>query len=583
MKKVSIIVPVYNVERYIEKCLETLVNQTIDDYEIIVVNDGSPDGSQKIIDGFVSRYPQLITAYIKSNGGLGDARNYGIERANGEYIGFVDSDDWVDERMFECMYNMAKREDDDIVICDLVEINDGWENGKIAKGYRGDRAEYPISKYSFVMNALNPAMACNKLFRRTLFDLEVFKTQWYEDMATTPILLSYAERIGYLSMGLYYYRQTGMSITKTSGDRRTLDVIKAWNICLDKAKSEYKEAIEVAVYNSIVSFVSFKPEFAQDFIDYANQNKDIFENNKVICKLLSERKVENIFQKELIPAKIHYFWFGGNPKSELINRCIESWKKNAPNFEIIEWNESNCDIHVNHYVEEAYKAKKWAFVADYFRMEKIAEYGGIYFDTDVELMRDANCLRLHPAFFSFETHDAVNACVFGAIPHHQTVINCKKSYERENFIKKDGTYNTSFTIVKRITNQLKKHGLILNGKEQTLKNQVHIYPPNKLTIDVFDGEIIAQHHYDCSWWDAKVGVASYKNTVLEDYFAAPCDLNGRSHNRLELENRLAYYKAECNRYEASTCWKITAPLRWIADVIKGIFSKKAIKNEQGKY
>ena len=125
--------------------------------------------------------------------------------------------------------------------------------------------------------------------------------------------------------------------------------------------------------------------------------------------------------------------------------------------------------------------------------------------------------------------------------------------------------------------------MILNGKEQTLKNQVHIYPPNKLTIDVFDGEIIAQHHYDCSWWDAKVGVASYKNTVLEDYFAAPCDLNGRSHNRLELENQLAYYKAECNRYEASTCWKITAPLRWIADVIKGIFSKKAIKNEQGKY
>ena len=117
--------------------------------------------------------------------------------------------------------------------------------------------------------------------------------------------------------------------------------------------------------------------------------------------------------------------------------------------------------------------------------------------------------------FSFETHDAVNACVFGAIPHHQTVINCKKSYERENFIKKDGTYNTSFTIVKRITNQLKKHGLILNGKEQTLKNQVHIYPPNKLTIDVFDGEIIAQHHYDCSWWDAKVGVASYKNTACK--------------------------------------------------------------------
>ena len=117
MVKVSVIVPVYNVEKYIEKCLESLVNQTLKDIEIIVVNDGSPDNSQKIIDKYVQKYPKKIKSYIKENGGQGSARNFGLQKAEGEYIGYVDSDDYVELDMYEKLYNKAKKENLDIVIC----------------------------------------------------------------------------------------------------------------------------------------------------------------------------------------------------------------------------------------------------------------------------------------------------------------------------------------------------------------------------------------------------------------------------------------------------------------------------------
>ena len=95
--KVSIIVPVYNTEKYVAKTLDSLVNQTLNSYEIIVVNDGSTDNSQEIIKEYTKKYPNLIQAYYKENGGLGSARNYGLQYAKGEYVGFVDSDDWRSE------------------------------------------------------------------------------------------------------------------------------------------------------------------------------------------------------------------------------------------------------------------------------------------------------------------------------------------------------------------------------------------------------------------------------------------------------------------------------------------------------
>ena len=122
MPNVSVIVPFYNVEGYIEKCLETLVSQTLEDIEIILVNDGSKDKSIEIVNKFLKMYPEKLVYLEKENGGLSDARNYAINYAKGEYIAFLDSDDYVEKDMYEKMYELAKKENSDMVECNFY-----WE------------------------------------------------------------------------------------------------------------------------------------------------------------------------------------------------------------------------------------------------------------------------------------------------------------------------------------------------------------------------------------------------------------------------------------------------------------------------
>ena len=156
--KISVIVPVYNVELYLSKCLDSLVHQTIESIEIIVVNDGSTDNSQKIIDEYKTKYPNKIKSYIKSNGGLSDARNYGIDKANGQYIGFVDSDDYVEINMFEKMYNKAISQNFDIVVCD-VNCQNGNHNKRISSPYRAVREKATPKSHCESMRRLNVSSA----------------------------------------------------------------------------------------------------------------------------------------------------------------------------------------------------------------------------------------------------------------------------------------------------------------------------------------------------------------------------------------------------------------------------------------
>lgn len=567
MKKkynVSVIVPVYNVEKYLDKCLNSLARQTLASIQIIIVNDGTKDNSQNIIDKYVENYPERMFSYIKENGGLSDARNFGLQYAEGEYIGFVDSDDWVDEKMFELMFEFASKNNHQIVSCDIITINDGWEKGYISNGYRG-KNPYPESK-DYLLYSLEPAHVWNKLYYYQLFNIEKFPIIWYEDIATTPILLSYAESIGYLRIPLYYYRQRSGSITQAHRDPRSLQVIDAWKNIINRCNRIYVKEITAAVYKSVLAFTYFKPEYANEYIQYLNDNKKKFLGNDYINNYTKNGEYENLFAKTLIPKKIHYFWFGGGKKSDLANKCIESWKKYAPDYEIIEWNETNCDVAECDYVKEAYQSKKWAFVSDYFRIKKIYEYGGIYVDTDTEFVNDISSLRLNNAFFAFETKQKVHAGIFGAIKGFPLIKKWLDTYTNSHLIKKDGFLDTSNTIVVRLTKLLEsEYGINLNGQEQYLKFGVKIYSPNVLTLDMYDGKCIAQHHYEASWWDTTIGVVSYKNIVLKDYFS----YNGTG--IIDIDNiSVDALKIQLQQMEESTCWKITAPLRLIGDLVKRI-------------
>ena len=215
----------------------------------------------------------------------------------------------------------------------------------------------------------------------------------------------------------------------------------------------------------------------------------------------------------MIPKIIHYCWFGGNPLPDMAKKCIKSWKKYFPDYEICEWNESNFDLKSCDYCREAYQAKKWAFMSDYARFWILYNYGGLYFDTDVEVIRDMSEIVNRGAFMGCE---AVNKCAtglglgvnpglgLGVNPGLGLYKEILDFYHTIHFANEDGTLNEQ-TVVFYTTNILKKHGLQDVEKIQNIAG-VYIYPAEyfcpmnygtgKLTITK---NTVSIHHYSASW------------------------------------------------------------------------------------
>ena len=207
MPKISIIVPVYNVEKYIDKCLKSLTQQTLQDIEIIIVNDGSLDKSVEIIEKYVKENSTKIKYYEKENGGLSSARNYGLEYATGEYIAFLDSDDYVETNMYEEMYNLAKKENADMVECDFIWE---WEYGK---KIFDKRREYKTKEE---MMKKPRVVAWNKIYKREI--INKYKIRFpegliYEDMEFFYKLLPHLNKISYINKYFVHYTQREDSIT----------------------------------------------------------------------------------------------------------------------------------------------------------------------------------------------------------------------------------------------------------------------------------------------------------------------------------------------------------------------------------
>lgn len=268
---VSVIVPVYNVEEYLDQCLSSLVNQTLQSIEIIVVNDGTKDNSQSIIDRFVEQYPNKIKSLVKDNGGLGDARNFGILYASGEYIGFIDSDDYVHPKMYEKMYQLAQAENSDLVLCDLQYFYE-LSGEKMTKEGLVRIKEIDIHKTIF----LSPLFAWNKLYRRTLFiesGLHYPLGLWYEDIPVTVPFFSLAKKISYVNETLIYYRQRSSSIMASVDNPKVKDIFEVMDLCLIYFKEhnifeEYRDEIEFLFIEHLILNGGFRFLLSNQFINY---------------------------------------------------------------------------------------------------------------------------------------------------------------------------------------------------------------------------------------------------------------------------------------------------------------------------
>ncbi len=213
----------------------------------------------------------------------------------------------------------------------------------------------------------------------------------------------------------------------------------------------------------------------------------------------------------MIPKIIHYCWFGHNPKPEIVNKCIESWQKFCPDYEIREWNEENFDYTQCQYAADAYKEKKWGFVSDYARLKIIYDLGGIYLDTDVELLKNLDPLLNTSAVMGFENEQYVaTGLIIMAEAHNSIIKTMYELYYTQSFYNKDGTLNM-IPCPKYNTEVLIRYGLRQNNTEQIISDgvsQVTVFPTEYFCpMDCMKGEIKCTehtyciHHYIGSWVD----------------------------------------------------------------------------------
>ena len=232
----------------------------------------------------------------------------------------------------------------------------------------------------------------------------------------------------------------------------------------------------------------------------------------------------------MIPKVIHYCWFGGKPLDALGKQCLESWKKFFPDYKIICWNESNVDFSGCQYIKEAYAEKKWAFVSDYVRFKVMYEYGGIYFDTDVEVIRPFDDILKSGSFMGCEQPDLkkgmrVNPGLgFAAEPRLAVIREIIEHYERSSFYNDDGTLNLQMTVVQRTTNILRQHGLKESMDSQQVAELI-IYSTDYLCpihVDTHQMHITDNTHsihwFAGSWVELRVKFRSKVYRILSHVF-----------------------------------------------------------------
>lgn len=340
--KVSVIVPIYDVEKYLERCIESLVNQTLEDIEIILVNDGSPDNSQQIIDYYVQKYPNKIISLLKENGGLSDARNYGIPYAQGEYISFIDSDDYVDITFLEKMYNQAIKSKSDIVVCGYYAIDETKNKYKWLQKGNMDIFECSLEDNPTLLHNNSP-YAWNKIFHRKLFEDNniLFPKGWiWEDIPTIYPLLATANKISKVDQPLIYYilKREG-SITATYS-RKRLQLFQSLSLlnnrfkelgCFDKFYDEllfinmkhiifrFKEFTKYRDYKMKFEFVNNGFKHLDEFFPDWKKNGYYFTIYDVNKPFKQKRMISKLYWNTfiLIPNSLHI----------LFEKCNRIFKK----------------------------------------------------------------------------------------------------------------------------------------------------------------------------------------------------------------------------------------------------------------
>lgn len=471
MPKVSVIIPVFNTEKYLRKCLDSVCNQTLSDIEIICVDDCSTDNSLNILKEYASKDNRIKLIEFKENKGAAVARNTGIIEAKGEYVGFIDSDDYVDLDFYEKLYNIGVCENADISKGNLkwkfpdTILNDMILKDKNSFYYGFTSAIFKLEllinnniKYPAILDTedliftLKSALLANKI---TVDSTAIYNVVMRPDSQTRalPSKKRLDDRLYGLNIIIKMINKHNLS--KETYSFIAFNLIKGIYFSLLKINdislkefyvSELLTIIDNVLYketfyekletDSTLLYKYFKSKNVNSLVDLSEA--DINKYN-VITKLRS--KIKNKISDQPIPKRIFYVWGANEAIRPDVQKYINSWESNMPDFEIIQVDENSKyfdyekAINENKWFKTVYERKMWAYVADYIRIKVLYEHGGIYLDTDVEVLQSLEKFLNAPAFVGIQDSSLdgcfnyVEPAILGSKKNNPFLKNVMSFYE----------------------------------------------------------------------------------------------------------------------------------------------------------
>ncbi len=571
--KVSVIIPVYQVENYLERAVESVLAQTLREKEIILVDDGSTDASPEICDRYAAAYPDFIRVIHKENEGLGLTRNAGVQAARGKYIGFLDSDDSVEPEMYERLFDKAEQGPFDIVMCDVKIIYVDENKSSIVSSY----PEENIDLADYIANGNNITYSVNKLYKRSIWKENRYEKMLFEDIALVPALLTRCASIGYVPQPFYHYYRRANTISTTMVGSM-VDIVQAFRNFIDTSNPIYREEVIYCVAKQVYwNMFQSRTLFQADFILFLKEYEADFRLNPYLEKDKKYKRLLEALNQEAIPENIICVHFG----RALPEAYLEECRADFPKARLILSDEKSVEVkNFPPSVQRALAEGNTAYAEEYVALWLLYREGGIVIKPEMRANLQLKRLRLDHVFFGFEDDEELNGDCYGAIKGHYVIKALLQSYEG------DSIFNQAFLPLKDRIREilLLRFGLRINGRTQLLRQEVRVYLPSVLSYDMQNGENCCKHA-DIVLPDGMEAVSAkvlkmWSNRILENWNLYKQEKNAKQQNNKkstvsscvdaspshalierEIEQRV---QEIVKTYENSTCWRITKPLRAVA-------------------
>ena len=560
---VSVIVPVYNVEKYLSRCIDSILNQTLKNIEIILIDDGSIDESLSICREY-EQHNDNIMVFHQENMGLTAVRRKGLSLAKGEYTIFVDSDDYILENTCEEMYTYCKENNLKLLIADYFLIKDNA--CKIIKGFLGN--EFSIKNF---YESISPGYVWNKMYHNSLFErmkVNINVNQAEDICMMLPLLSTLKDNeVGYVSKPFYFYsvRDDSNSNSKLFAQNGSIEeYLHAISYILKNHNIQYRNYIVYYCVQCMYWGITNpdKIEFKADYIDFLQKELSSYIiGNPLLIKF---SKLGNDLVESIIPANIYFVNYSDDINTTLDEKFINKFK----NYRIQIININNNVI--NEYpacVKKAIKNGNINFVKDFLAVKEIYLNGGIFVSSNMKVIKSFGEVRVNRAFVGYRNDDEIGMDIWGSIKNDTFITKLYDSYFEDSIFNEK---EINLTIRSNIILQ-KYFKLILKGKECFLMtNQIKIYASDKLYIRR-NSKYVSYYYNELDELAEKQGKVLLDYNVFQNIIEAK-DIKEKDSDEFiridQLEKEVLIYKSMYETVLNSTCWKITKPIRLFFDFIR---------------